>query len=74
MRTLIEMLEQLQCINSDTEYKLITDISFQNKMYEEIRLNQELPNDNSSSKPEIDWNFVLGLFFGIGYLIFASIT
>lgn len=29
---------------------------------------------HSSEKLDIDWNFVLGLLFGIGYLIFATAT
>lgn len=31
----------------------------------------EMEPKTSNSKPEIDWNFILGLMFGISYLIFG---
>lgn len=39
--------------------------------YEEIELNSKPQKPEIKSETNIDWNFVLGLFFGIGYLIFA---
>lgn len=54
--------QQIQC----KDY--LQQISSKNKMSEEVVLNIPV---HSNSKPEIDWNFVLGLFFGIGYLIFG---
>ena len=62
MRTLYEML-----CDAENEY----NISLQNKMFEEIELNSKPENPEINSETNIDWNFVLGLFFGIGYLIFG---
>lgn len=50
---------------------LLPDCSLQTKMYEEIELNLMPENPEINSETNIDWNFVLGLFFGIGYLIFG---
>lgn len=62
MRTLYEML-----CDAEDEY----NISLQNKMYKEIELNLMPGKPEIKSETNIDWNFVLGLFFGIGYLILA---
>ena len=67
MCTLLEMLSAIKNCNSENEYS----VSFQNKMYEEIKLNSKSEKPEIKSETNIDWNFVLGLFFGIGYLIFA---
>lgn len=64
---MFEMLSAIKNCNSENEYS----VSLQNKMYEEIKLNLMPEKPEIKSETNIDWNFVLGLFFGIGYLIFG---
>lgn len=67
MRSVIEMFEHFKA-----GYQNINNISFQNKMYEEIEMNSKPENPEIKSETNIDWNFVLGLMFGIGYVIFTA--
>ncbi len=43
------------------------------EIFENIELKLNSENLETKSETNIDWNFVLGLVFGIGYLIFKDL-
>lgn len=73
--TLLIQLE-IEVKKLETEFKKLESISWfkdcslKNEILENI---EAKPNPEIKSETNIDWNFVLGLVFGIGYLIFGEL-